>query len=55
LAGKSELEKAMEKRNRHRKEQERNVEKEACKTPFQKLLEERAKKLEKVIFFATQV
>lgn len=49
LAGKTELEKAMEKRNRHRQEQEKISEEKANKTPFQKMLEERAKKLEEVV------
>ena len=48
LNTKSELQKVMEKRNRHRKEQERQAEVEATKTPFQKMIEERAKRLEKV-------
>ena len=39
----------MEKRNKHRKEQERIVEQEASKTPFQKMLEERAKRLEMIV------
>ena len=39
----------MEKRNRHRKDQERIVEQEATKTPFQKMLEERAKRLEMIV------
>jgi len=48
LNTKSELERVMEKRNRHRKDQERIVEQEATKTPFQKMLEERAKRLEMI-------
>ena len=39
----------MEKRSRHRKEQERLHEQEATKTPFQKMLEDRAKRLEKIV------
>lgn len=39
----------MEKRNRNRKEQERLMAKEATKTPFEKKLEERAKRLEKIV------
>ena len=39
----------MEKRNRHRKNQEKIVEQEATKTPFQKMLEERAKRLEMIV------
>ena len=45
----SELERVMEKRNRHRKDQEKIVEQEATKTPFQKMLEERAKRLEMIV------
>eukprot|EP00093_Oithona_nana_P009213 09213.XXX_459440_467810_1 [CDS] Oithona nana genome sequencing. len=48
LNTKSELERVMEKRNRHRKDQEKIVEQEATKTPFQKMLEERAKRLEMI-------
>merc|ERR1711879_389654 len=44
LNTKSELERAMEKRKRNRKEQEQ----QASKTPFQKMLEDRAKRLEKI-------
>ena len=39
----------MEKRNRHRKEQERVVEEETKKSPFQKMLEDRAKRLEMIV------
>lgn len=49
LNTKSELERVMEKRNRHRKNQEKIVEQEATKTPFQKMLEERAKRLEMIV------
>ena len=49
LNTKSELERVMEKRNRHRKDQERIVEQQATKTPFQKMLEERAKRLEMIV------
>lgn len=48
LNSKTELQKVMEKRSRHRKEQERLDQKEASKTPFQKMLDERAKRLEKI-------
>jgi len=48
LNTKSELERVMEKRNRHRKEQERVVEEETKKSPFQKMLEDRAKRLEMI-------
>lgn len=48
LENKTELQKVMEKRSRHRKEQERLHEQEATKTPFQKMLEDRAKRLEKI-------
>lgn len=48
LNTKTELEQAMAKRNRHRKEQERLHEQEISKTPFQKMLDERAKRLEKI-------
>ena len=41
----------MAKRNRHRKEQERLHEQEISKTPFQKMLDERAKRLEKIVRF----
>ena len=51
LNTKSELERVMEKRNRHRKDQERIVEQQATKTPFQKMLEERAKRLEMIVRF----
>ena len=49
LENKTELQKVMEKRSRHRKEQERLHEQEATKTPFQKMLEDRAKRLEKIV------
>ena len=49
LNTKSELERVMEKRNKNRKEQERMIEQEATKTPFQKMLEERAKRLEMIV------
>ena len=49
LNTKSELERVMEKRNRHRKEQERVVEEETKKSPFQKMLEDRAKRLEMIV------
>ena len=49
LNTKSELERAMEKRNRNRKEQEKIHEQQASKTPFQKMLEDRAKRLEKIV------
>jgi len=48
LNTKSELERAMEKRKRNRKEQEKLHEQQASKTPFQKMLEDRAKRLEKI-------
>ena len=51
LNTKTELEQAMAKRNRHRKEQERLHEQEISKTPFQKMLDERAKRLEKIVRF----
>jgi len=46
LNTKTELERAMEKRSRHSKEKQRQVEKEDEKTPFQKMLDDRAKRLE---------
>ena len=49
LASKSELQKVMEKRNQHRKIQEKMTEQNSNKTPFQIKLEERAKRLEQVI------
>jgi hypothetical protein len=48
LATKSELQKAMEKRQQHRKIQEKISEENSNKTPFQIKLEERAKRLEQV-------
>lgn len=48
LANKSELQKAMEKRQEHRKLQEKLDEENANKTPFQIKLEERARRLEQV-------
>ena len=51
LNTKTELEQAMAKRNRHRKEKERLHEQEISKTPFQKMLDERAKRLEKIVRF----
>lgn len=48
LSQKTELQKAMEKRNQHRKELEKMNEVAATKTPFQKMLEERAKRIEDV-------
>ena len=49
LNTKTELERAMEKRNRHSKEKQRQVEKEDEKTPFQKMLDDRAKRLEMLV------
>ena len=46
VGGKSELEKAMEKRKRQQQEQNRIAEAEEAKTDFQKVLEERAKKID---------
>ena len=46
LGGKSELEKALDKRKWQRVEQEKRMESEAAKTDFQKVLEERAKRIE---------
>merc|ERR1712018_438067 len=46
LETKSELERVMEKRNRNKKDKERLHEEEAKKTPFQRVLEERAKRLD---------
>ena len=48
LDNKTELQKAMEKRNFKAKDKERKVSEETEKTPFQKMLEERAKRLEQV-------
>ena len=48
LDNKTELQKAMEKRNFKAKDKERKVSDETEKTPFQKMLEERAKRLEQV-------
>ena len=39
----------MEKRSRHSKEKQRQVEKEDEKTPFQKMLDDRAKRLEMLV------
>ena len=49
LNTKSELERVMEKRTKHRKEQERLVEEESKKSPFQKMLEGRARRLEMMV------
>ena len=49
LNTKTELERAMEKRSRHSKEKQRQVEKEDEKTPFQKMLDDRAKRLEMLV------
>ena len=46
---KSELERVMEKRNRNKKDKERLHEEEAKKTPFQRVLEERAKRLDMLV------
>jgi len=46
LDNKTELQKAMEKRSFKAKDKERKVSEETEKTPFQKMLEERAKRLE---------
>ena len=46
---KTELQQAMEKRNRNRIQKERIVEEESKKSPFQKMLEERAKRLEMLV------
>jgi hypothetical protein len=48
LDKKSELQKVMEKRNSKAKDKERQVAEQAEKTPFQKMLEERAKRLEEI-------
>ena len=48
LDNKTELQKAMEKRSFKAKDKERKVSEESEKTPFQKMLEERAKRLEQV-------
>ena len=48
LDKKTELQKAMEKRSSKAKDKERQLLEEAEKTPFQKMLEERAKRLEQV-------
>ena len=49
LNTKTELERAMEKRSRHSKEKQRQVEKEDEKTPFQKMLDDRARRLEMLV------
>jgi len=46
LNKKTELQKAMEKRSFRAKDKERQISEESRKTPFQKMLEERAKRLE---------
>jgi len=46
LDNKTELQKAMEKRSFKAKDKERKVSEETEKTPFQKMLDERAKRLE---------
>ena len=48
LDNKTELQKAMEKRSFKAKNKERQLSEESEKTPFQKMLEERAKRLEQV-------
>ena len=48
LGGKSELEKAMEKRNRQRVEIEKKHEDETSKTDFQRVLAQRAKRIDAV-------
>ncbi len=48
LAGKSELEKALDRRKWQQKEVERREETERAKTDFQRMLAERAKKMEQV-------
>ena len=48
LDNKTELQKAMEKRSFKAKDKERKVSEETEKTPFQKMLDERAKRLEQV-------
>ena len=49
----------MEKRSRHSKEKQRQVEKEDEKTPFQKMLDDRAKRLEMlvrtIVFFVSKI
>ena len=49
LNTKTELERAMEKRSRHSKEKQRQFEKESEKSPFQKMLDDRAKRLEMLV------
>ena len=51
LDKKTELQKAMEKRSFKAKTREKQISEEAEKTPFQKMLEERAKRLEQVGIF----
>lgn len=48
LEKKTELQKAMEKRSFRAKDKERQISEESRKTPFQKMLEERAKRLEEI-------
>ena len=55
LDTKSELQKAMEKRDRNKKDKERLKEEETKKTPFQKVLEERAKRLEMLVSTYLQI
>jgi hypothetical protein len=52
LDKKTELQKAMEKRSVKAQTKERQISVEAEKTPFQKMLEERAKRLEQVSTFS---
>jgi len=48
LDKKTELERAMEKRSRNIKEKQRLIEEESNQSPFQKMLDERAKRLERL-------
>jgi len=48
LNNKTELERAMEKRSRHIKEKQRLIEEESKQSPFQKMLDDRAKRLERL-------
>lgn len=51
LGQKSELQKALEKHKRSQTQREIEQQKNSCRTPFERMIEERAKKIETVLGF----
>jgi len=50
LGQKSELQKALEKHKRTQNQKEIEQQKNSCRTPFERMIEERAKKIETVFY-----